>query len=200
AIALAGFGHFLDLLPGFLLRIVLGAVLQARPFFDEAFHLKMVEDRLAKGIDAAKQREVPFIAGGNHVVKHYPIAALSQIIFQFYDERHAESVAREAQERKYRESLKLSDHSLREKRIHFGPARSRFLPSVGMTKPCKGYFPMQKRLKIRLRMSSFVVAPVISSRERKALYKSSRSISWGILFPTAVSAAVRAEIDSVTSF
>jgi len=31
------------------------------------------------------------------------------------------------------------------------------------------YFPMQKVLKIRLRMSSFVVAPVISSRGRSAL-------------------------------
>jgi len=31
------------------------------------------------------------------------------------------------------------------------------------------YLPTQKRLKIRLRMSSVVVAPVISSRARKAL-------------------------------
>jgi hypothetical protein len=32
-----------------------------------------------------------------------------------------------------------------------------------------GYFPMQKVLKIRLRMSSVVVAPVMASRGRRAL-------------------------------
>ncbi len=39
------------------------------------------------------------------------------------------------------------------------------------------YFPMQNLPKIRLRMSSVVVAPVISSRGRSAAYRSSKSIS-----------------------
>src|SRR5260370_39021435 len=61
------------------------------------------------------------------------------------------------------------------------------------------YLPMQKVLKIRFRMSSVVVAPVIASRERRALYKSLNSISCGTLAVTASVPARIAESESLTT-
>src|SRR5437763_10785773 len=61
------------------------------------------------------------------------------------------------------------------------------------------YFPMQNVLKIKFRMSSVVVAPVIASSGRKALYRSSNDISCGTLLFTALRAASSAASDSCTS-
>src|ERR1019366_2352104 len=47
------------------------------------------------------------------------------------------------------------------------------------------YFPMQKVLKMRFRMSSAVVAPVMASKGLSAPYRSSSSISWGVRDRTA---------------
>ena len=46
---------------------------------------------------------------------------------------------------------------------------SRVRGSVGMLSNARSYFPMQKLPKMRFKMSSAVVAPVISSSGRKAL-------------------------------
>src|ERR1019366_219003 len=56
---------------------------------------------------------------------------------------------------------------------------------IGGTRP-RVYFPMQNVLKIKLRMSSVVVAPVMASSGRSALQRSSSSISCGTLPATAL--------------
>jgi hypothetical protein len=58
------------------------------------------------------------------------------------------------------------------------------------------YFPIQNVEKIRLRMSSAVVAPVMASMGRNAPYRSSSSISCGIADSTAARAFSRASADS----
>ena len=58
------------------------------------------------------------------------------------------------------------------------------------------YLPMQKVLKMRFRMSSAVVAPVMASMGRSAAYRSSSSISCGIEDRTASRAFSRYAADS----
>jgi len=61
------------------------------------------------------------------------------------------------------------------------------------------HFPMQNLLKIRFRISSVVVAPVMASSGRRALYRSSSNISCGTFPLTARVAASSAASESLTN-
>ena len=65
------------------------AILDAIPFDEERAHLKMIEDRLPKWIDAAEERIGGVRVGRNNSVQHYPLAALAEIVFKFYNQRHS---------------------------------------------------------------------------------------------------------------
>jgi hypothetical protein len=51
---LANLGHLLHLLPGLALGLVFGAIMHALPLHEKLLRLQVVEDRLAKGIDATQ--------------------------------------------------------------------------------------------------------------------------------------------------
>jgi hypothetical protein len=87
----AGFSHFLDLLPSFFLRIVSCPLADSIPLFQKAVDLKVVENRLAKWIDAPQKEEIAVIPRGNNAMQHDPIAALPEIVFQLHYPRHVQA-------------------------------------------------------------------------------------------------------------
>ena len=82
AVLTAGFSHGLDALPGFDLGIVAGAVASAIPFLEEGFHLEVIEDGFAEGINAREQNVI-LVGGGDDSVQNDPLAVLAQIVFEF---------------------------------------------------------------------------------------------------------------------
>src|ERR1700678_3078359 len=76
------------MLPGIALGVIMGAVANALPLFEKTFHLQVVEDSLAEGVDAAQQRERAIFAGRDDSVEQNPFTAFSEIIFQLHDNRH----------------------------------------------------------------------------------------------------------------
>jgi len=81
----AGFGHFFYFFPSLFLRFVAHAILDTLPFLKEKFHLKVIEDGLAEGIDAAEQDKFGIRGGGDHTIEDDPFAAFAEIVFQLYD-------------------------------------------------------------------------------------------------------------------
>jgi hypothetical protein len=99
----------------------------------------MIENCLAIWIDTAQAGKIALFVGGDYAMQHDPVAAFPKIVFEFYYKRQV--------------GLTGENVSISPKFLH-----------VHVT-----YFPMQKLLKMKLRMSSVVVAPVISSSARSVL-------------------------------
>lgn len=89
AVVAAGFGHFFYFLPRFFLGVVVHAIFRAIPFFQEGFHLQVIEYGLAEGVDAAEQEEIRVGSDGDYAVEHDPLAALAEIVFEFHDQGHS---------------------------------------------------------------------------------------------------------------
>lgn len=149
-IGLAGFGHLFDFLPCLALRFVFRAIFDSLPFFEEDCGLQVIEDRLSERVDGAENGEIALVVRGDDPVQDDPLTALAEIVFDLTT-RDMTTPARVLREM-YQGTRQFS--------------KCRIARWDGET---VGYFPMQKVLNIRVRMSSVVVAPVISSRGRRAL-------------------------------
>jgi hypothetical protein len=88
AVLLASQGEIPDLLPCVALSIIPGAVTNALPLFEKTLHLQVIEDSLAKGIDAAQEWEGAIVAGRDYSMEQNPLTAFSEIIFKLDHNRH----------------------------------------------------------------------------------------------------------------
>jgi len=57
--------------------MIFGAI----PFAKESFHLKMIENGFAEGIDSFEQQEIGMVFGREHAVEHHPLGAFTEIVF-----------------------------------------------------------------------------------------------------------------------
>jgi hypothetical protein len=91
AIGAAGFRHLFYFLPCVLLAVIANAIFRPIPFLEKRPHLQVIEHGFAEGINAAEQREIRMAGGRNHTVKHHPLAAFAEIVFQFHNQGHVSS-------------------------------------------------------------------------------------------------------------
>ena len=67
---------------------IAGTIFYAIPFGQENRHLQVIEDGLPERVDASQKRIRAVPIAGDNSMQHHPLAALTEVIFEFDNQRH----------------------------------------------------------------------------------------------------------------